>query len=141
MRKLELNHLAPYLPYGLKCLTSKHQIEYGKQHSLEVRGLSIDDDGELNIEFIHDNDLMFSNRMARVYPELRPMSDLTKEIEHDRERLVPKDWLQMNFPAENIGLNPATWSYRVIQKLLEWHFDVFGLIKEGLAVDLNEVKK
>ena len=28
-------------------------------------------------------------------------------------------------------------SYLVFQKLLEWHFDVFGLIEKGLAIDIN----
>src|SRR5690606_24396766 len=132
-------------------------IEYGKQHSLEVRGLSIDDDGELNIEFIHDNDLMFSNRMARVYPELRPMSDLIKEIEHNGERFVPIEEIS-KFTTTEINHHGEIESYEFngnkyvtrmpddmdwyrLQKLFEWHFDVFGLIKEGLAVDLNEVKK
>ena len=28
-----------------------------------------------------------------------------------------------------------------MQKLLEWHFDVFGLIEVGLAIDKNEIIK
>lgn len=30
-------------------------------------------------------------------------------------------------------------SYLVFQKLLEWHFDVFGLIEKGMAIDINDV--
>ena len=29
--------------------------------------------------------------------------------------------------------------YHQIVKLFEWHFDVFGLIEKGLAVNYNEV--
>lgn len=28
-------------------------------------------------------------------------------------------------------------SYPIYQKLFEWHFDVFGLIEKGLAIDFN----
>ncbi|MFA7307625.1 MAG: hypothetical protein WC026_13235 [Hyphomicrobium sp.] len=28
----------------------------------------------------------------------------------------------------------------LFQKLFEWHFDVFGLIEKGLAVDINELR-
>jgi hypothetical protein len=29
--------------------------------------------------------------------------------------------------------------FPIMQKLLEWHFDIFGLIKEGLAIDINTI--
>ena len=28
-------------------------------------------------------------------------------------------------------------SYGLVSKLIEWHFDVFGLIEKGLAIDIN----
>ena len=31
-------------------------------------------------------------------------------------------------------------NYFIYQKLCEWHFDIFGLIDAGLAVDINTVK-
>ena len=31
-------------------------------------------------------------------------------------------------------------TYQEVQKLLEWHFDVFGLIEQGLAIDINTIK-
>jgi hypothetical protein len=31
-------------------------------------------------------------------------------------------------------------SYLLIQKLIEWHFDVFGLIEEGLAISIHDVE-
>ena len=30
-----------------------------------------------------------------------------------------------------------TTNYETIEKLFEWHFDVFGLIEKGLAIDIN----
>jgi hypothetical protein len=34
--------------------------------------------------------------------------------------------------------NPERIKHFLFIKLLEWHFDVFGLIPEGLAIDINE---
>ena len=31
--------------------------------------------------------------------------------------------------------------YGVVEKLLEWHFDIFGLLEKGLAVDINTINK
>ena len=30
--------------------------------------------------------------------------------------------------------------YGFVLNLLEWHFDVFGLIEKGLAIDINTLK-
>lgn len=37
--------------------------------------------------------------------------------------------------TKRIGLN----RYWVIDKFFEWHFDVFGLIEKGLAIDINTI--
>jgi hypothetical protein len=29
----------------------------------------------------------------------------------------------------------------IFQMLLKWHFDVFGLIEHGIAIDINEINK
>jgi hypothetical protein len=31
--------------------------------------------------------------------------------------------------------------YKEMQKLFEWHFDVFGLIEKGLAIDINTINQ
>ncbi len=31
--------------------------------------------------------------------------------------------------------------YKVVKKLFEWHFDIFGLIPAGLAIDINTLKR
>jgi hypothetical protein len=28
-----------------------------------------------------------------------------------------------------------------VEKLLEWHFDIYGLIEAGLAIDINTLEK
>jgi len=126
--KLELKHLAPYLPYGLKCQLSKHQIKYGETHSLVVNGLSIDDSGEVNIEFLHNDDLMFSNTINPVKPILRPLADLTKLGSNET-------WWR-----DKIALGITSHlNYSEIEELLKEHYDVFNLIPAGLAIDINTI--
>ena len=102
---------------------------------------------------------------------LRPLSDLTKEIEVNGEKFIPifkifeieykgthhveniRDMYFSESPTflcsshvgtasessinmRNISLN----NHWKIEQLLEWHFDVSGLIDTGLAVDINTVK-
>ena len=77
-------------------------------------------------------------------PILRPLSDLTKEIEVDGEKFVPAielnwsnittDILSKSINLTNKFNNLFAFDYK---KLLEWHFDVFGLIEKGLAIDIN----
>ena len=28
-------------------------------------------------------------------------------------------------------------NYGIVEKFIEWHFDIFGLIEQGLAIDIN----
>lgn len=127
MEKLELKHLAGYLPYGLEMLYNNDFISPRK------RKLSVD-----GYQFLVGN----------AKPILCPLSDLTKEIEVNGKKFVPEEYLNANckkyyLPEDwNAGLfiqseNIMSVNYAVVQKLLEWHFDIYGLITEGLAIDIN----
>jgi len=111
---LTLEHVSAYLPYGLKIKTKKG-IETLERVSLK-------------------------NQIYNFKPILRPLSDLTKEIEHNGVKFVTKDFIHYTYPSEMIGLNPATWSYRVLIKLFELHFDIFNLIPQNLAIDINTLE-
>jgi hypothetical protein len=124
--KLEIKHLAPYLPYSLKGNYEVSEVVPSAKYELRNKELRND-----NIDFF----------LSYAKPILRPISDLTKEIEVNGEKFVPIDWIKKNYIRETMGLNIATWSYRTVEKLAEWHFDIFGLIENGLAVDINTLKK
>jgi len=82
--------------------------------------------------------------------KLRSLSDLTKEIEHNGEKFVPALVLwSVNIEEEKLfklyGDIPFYWTtcleldrkhldWGTIQKLLEWHFDIYGLIDNNLAI-------
>lgn len=118
--KLELKHLAPYLPYGLKM--------YYRGRVYELRSLSVIG---MNLTDMHKT-------------ILRPLSDLTEEIEHNGERFVPVEKLEEMYgltveaQEDKVLTLPITLEpYNLIRQLFEWHFDIFSLIENNLAIDIN----
>lgn len=81
---------------------------------------------------------------------LHPMSDLMKEIEIDGVKFIPFEGLCLltdyseyveQIEEDTYEMNtPYRWPYELVDNLLKWHFDIFGLIKEGLAIDINTLK-
>lgn len=183
MEKLEIKHLAPYLPYDLK------EINYtAKKHGLIETPLI----GVVNA----NNILTFVDGKAEGKILLRPLTDLFKEIEHNGEKFIPireifrmqpfvgyaeeyelSDWYirfydwhkvkdeenywQLDFysgiddmtgfdnftfkltrhdKGESPTVAPILNQLMLFEKLFEWHFDVYGLIGKGLAININEIK-
>lgn len=76
------------------------------------------------------------------------LSDLTKKIEVNGEKFVPikklpyySDILNhvIKYPKEYQAL--INLKFCMIQNLLEWRFDIYGLIENGLAVDINTLNR
>ena len=140
MDKLTIQHLSAYLPYRLKVISNVNN------HLYEVIGITKD---EICID--DSTQGWFSYNLFK--PVLRPMSYLTKEIEHNGEKFVPFDRLEKDFGVKldedgdllidyyNIGECDSPWTgFGIIQRLLSYHFDIWELISSGLAVDINQVK-
>jgi len=132
--KLELKHLAGYLPYRLKGNFEVSEVVPSVKFELRKKELRAD-----NIDFF----------LSYAKPILRPLSDLTKEIEVDCEKFVPCVELNKIHPTkatyfemqegiiDSIKVDCLTsW---VQNKLLEWHFDIYGLIETGLAIDKKTI--
>lgn len=137
--KLELKHLAPYLAYGLFI----GQPRLGVIEKYLLRGVK--DLGTDIIVFIDDSRHggYMSSYIAGVKPLLRNLSDLTKEIEVNGKMFVPFNSLSPKLRYE-IEFGNISFDYKDIkvsdcEKLYEWHFDVFGLIEKGLAIDINTI--
>ena len=127
--KLELKHLAPYLPYGLNMDIS--HTEYAikeaesKNRLKECKLVGINSSAEFatlccitNIKQ-HNNGILYLS-IVTPKPILRPLS----EIDDDEE----------NTPET---ISKCCYSY--VEALFENHFDVFGLIEKGLAIDINTI--
>lgn len=146
--KLELKHLSPYLPYKLKVLDTI----IGKEKVMNLgQGASTNWVGIKTILNYSDN--CEGNNF--VYkPILRPLSDLTKEIEHNDEKFIPIDVLNKEVSVGVKVFSHGTYitmstsmngfnlfsTYKQMEKLFEWHFDVFGLIEKVLAIDINSIE-
>ena len=147
---LELKHLASYLPYKVRFISSmdKPFDRYGVQPIWTLDGVN-----KLfgNYCLLTEGDLkdLDAYTISSCKLVLRPLSDLTKEIEHNGERFVPGEYISGRynthvgewfylFKRDVLDINDAPQV--VFKKLLEWHFDVFGLIDKGLAIDINNVE-
>ena len=129
--KLELKYLAPYLPYQLKIIDKFNQI-----YTMTCSGV-------YGIR-------TFEKNILSLNPILRPLSDLHKynQIGDNsfRDELLLKSELQNDFERDfitdyidNLHFDKILYApYSIIEKLLEWHFDIFNLIENGLAVDFNK---
>ena len=124
LEKLELKHLAAYLPYGLKILYFDNQRKMNAGNGSSTHWIGIT--------------ATLQRQGENCKPILRPLSDLTKEIEVGGERFVPVDKLKMTQLEFLLTFHRITLSDA--NKLFEWHFDVFGLIDAGLAIDINNLK-
>jgi len=154
--KLELKHLAGYLPYGLGLVARNVLSETPRRIYSNLNAM--------NIMSLIEGDTLYK-------PILHPLSDLTKEIEVNGEKFVPiVELLKLEYPtqektgryseitvSEN-GFPNAFYKYQAnrcltiytshidgisfwnIKKLIEWHFDIYGLIEENLAIDINTLK-
>ena len=113
--KLKIEHLAPYLPYGLKIQGTTHG---------EIAELSCCTETSVNITTRSFQYGMWAD-IFEIKPILRPLSDLVKLGSNER-------WWR-----DKIALGITKLDYESIQELFKEHFDVFGLIEKGLAIDIN----
>ena len=149
MKTLKLEHLAPYLPYELTVMHEGHIARIVSYYM--PAGNYKKDCWIVSMEDTIDNELSCSTHFSEIKPILRPLSDLTKEIEHNGEKFVPNEYLNSDckkyctpedwdailfIEVENINSVP----YVIVNQLIEWNFDIFNLIQDGLAVDKNTIE-
>ena len=141
--KLELKHLAPYLPYRLKMRC----IEDKTNHILTIAHQTYD------LSTVGLYPILKGDFYKKFKPILRPLSDLTKEIGFNGEVVVVADII---FPEEdytnkfdrNVAIGALQLQnaightctfYQVVETLFKYHFDVFNLIDKGLAIDIKSL--
>jgi hypothetical protein len=149
MKSLTIQHLAPYMPYRLKVQHTEFDSGQEKTGIAYIHSISIEDitfEG-LFCDYYFDD----PEPECEIKPILHPLSDVTKEIEHNGERFVPMEkikclhpmiWFNGKFFVAGMSrLNIDEIPLNVANKLFEWNFDVFELIKQGLAIDINSIHK
>ncbi len=158
MKQLTIKEIAPYLPYGIKVqwyksndreaeistLTASSYGFYIDRHQAKpiLRSLS-----DLTKEIEHNGErfVPMERLLEQKYPKWaeKYKNSRYSEISVD---LTPKYatscfFYQANFDLKINLSNPKEHSYLLVEKLLEWHFDIFGLIDKGLAVDINTLNE
>ena len=144
MQKLELKHITPYLPYDISIITDDE---------LKNKVSIVDAKNDVLYIFNHHYKLNWVKLL------LRPMSDLFETILHNGEfvcvaNLIKEDafvlhelYYDLSFKQNALILQslgevmdfgkPSKLPFFVIEILFKYHFDVFGLIKKGLAKTLK----
>ena len=136
--KLELKHFVPYSIYGIKV--------YAADTVWDIRNIHFPSETiELENEF---NAGGYEYDLHEVKPILYSLDYLTKEITHNGETFVPIERLgslfNMNiveycFLEQNYMLLETIVNQRwyIVEKLLEWRFDIHNLIDKGLAIPVT----
>lgn len=145
MKNLTLEQLKSYLGTGLKCYalgmyTSNTEFTDNPiPLEFEIVGAN-----PTYVE-LHEEGRTINEEMGYqdIFPIMHSLSNLTKEIEHNGEKFVPLYELIILDKAfttsyiEMFGIEEC--KYFIIEKLYEWHFDIYGLIEKGLAIDKNKI--
>ncbi|ASU34385.1 hypothetical protein [Mucilaginibacter xinganensis] len=124
---LELKHLAPYLPYGLMCKTITGVT--GKMIQLSESSVFLDCEIKWNSGALYNWMLE-----CDIKPILRPISDLYNHPADDEIKDSCNGFIGVKFFHVN------DTPYCSLKVLLKHHFDIFGLIEAGLAIDINTLK-
>lgn len=106
MEKLELKHLAPYLPYGVKVSVNLGLI------SPQVR-----------IKAIYKDKILCDLGTGIFYfdkikPLLRPLSQLTQEIEHNGQNFVPLEVIARMIENKDTLIDKSSFDFNVINEAI-----------------------
>jgi len=136
--KLELKHITPYLPYSVKAKAT-NGIDYNGEENFSYFDLN-----PTSLKFYGTNDITLF---------LKPLSDLF--IDNDEhlkdfryldgdgyDDIILKDCITTGYDRFKLGdiyYLPIEMPYDFIDYLMSLHYDVFLLIPEGLAININEL--
>ncbi|WP_312312193.1 hypothetical protein [Empedobacter brevis] len=142
MEKLELKHLAPYLHHEVKFISSMDDSD-----DIITNNIIWTLDG---VNKLFGSYCLLTRENSDAYDIntckliLHPLSDLIKEIQHNKQIIALINYISTSKADKQQMLNRIennhsidVFEYWKIEKLFSLHFDVFGLIKQGLAIDIN----
>ncbi|PKP11938.1 MAG: hypothetical protein CVU09_00120 [Bacteroidetes bacterium HGW-Bacteroidetes-4] len=151
MEKLELKHLAPYLPYNIEC--SIYSEMYPSPKLVGINGLFV---------YLNYHGTYLSFELEKIRPILHPLSDLTKDESFElfcKEQItcanlkiieVPTEFIDDKLIVINVlgGDNVAlSYDNEILSEcpllfyewMIEHHYDVYNLIGNELAIDINSL--
>lgn len=135
MDKLELKHLSPYLPYGLKIKILNHKCDYVGIEYSEVNGYYFVGES-LHVTY---NGGSTGKDISLFKPILRPLSDYfdINSPAMNELNMDVMDQIELANLADGT-FHVSELPYRLICSLAEEHIDFMGLIPAGLAISYKE---
>ena len=130
MEKLELKHLAPYLPYGIDTLYRLSDV-IGIVNRDEIRHKKLSTD---SVSFV----------LNYCKPILRPLSEI-KQFEDIMDEFSEYSWdaFENHFFCDLLGRSLNCFdvvNFTIMELCFKHHLDIFGLIDKGLAVSYSDVQ-
>ena len=135
--KLELKHLAPYLPYELKLVARNVVSDTPKRIYSKLTSM--------NIMSLVENDTLYK-------PILKPISDLSLLVIEEFEKYDGKRNGKANEEIINLfcqengvdeiieNIELKSLPYECIEFMFKNHYDFFDLISQGLAISIHVVE-
>lgn len=130
--QLRIDHIAPYLPYKLMCVVDDEDnncqtlelcaITTGARYECLDFVIPIDWANTDTLDMVHIEDVM---------PILKPLFSIPQSFVDASPYDTHDEFIEA---VENHSIPYNMW-FICIQN----HFDVFGLIEDGLAIDINKV--
>jgi len=137
--KLELHHSSPYLPYKLKIFVESDGFLQNDE-TFEVNAITQNGVNVSVKRFPFNTDYSFDE--FKII--LRPLSDLTERIDKD-EDVTFLDWIISEYEIDVIAFIEVNsierLPYEIMEYLFEWHFDIYNLIENNLAIDINTINQ
>ncbi len=143
--KLGLKHFSAYLPYGLKCEVINWDAKISRYRTTISELHAVYSDGSCVFHDLVESEHGFES----IMPILTPLSAFeSDDIAKVKEYVGAAKWCEAYDEYFDIWFDdPANADklvlqapYEIVQYFLENHIDIYGLIQEGLATDVNKLK-
>lgn len=125
MKQLTIKEIAPYAPFKLKVLLGNNKRD--------LTAISLDSPFVYVTAYIGAREKQMAG-IENIKPILEPLSDYKK---FDDILDVMSDFDHLSIEECRMDLLP----YSVMLKMFKNHIDVFYLIPDGLAIDINTLNK
>jgi hypothetical protein len=135
-KDLLLKDLSARLPYGVKCVSGVDDA------TLIIEGINPNCNGASEVQVTYERSgINFDTKISSIKPYLFPLSSMTEE----QKKYITDRWgINEDFDFE---IDPNWGEYFVdlgdaidyINWLYKNHFDVYGLIEKGLALDVTNL--
>ena len=138
MNRLKLEHIAPYLPYGLKCYIKERKDENNNPIISVISGATHDYiiiDGEHEDEYINYSDCMPLLYKVKDFDKMDNEFDLSTDFETCY--ITNRDEIAFVNTSDKTYLSDIS---TVINFIYKMNIDIYGLIENDLAIDINTIK-